>query len=193
MSRSSDITQLLQEAGTGSREAFDALLPVVYDELREIAHYRLQKYRPGQTLNTTALVHEAYIRLIDQTQAKWESRAHFSALASRVMRYILIDYARERSAAKRGGDQVRVDLETVTPASSGREETLRTDLLTIDQALNRLTAFSERLGQVVEYRFFGGLTYEEIAIVTGRSVPTVKRDWKRARAWLYDMMETPDS
>ncbi|ARA93889.1 MAG: sigma-70 family RNA polymerase sigma factor [Bacteroidetes bacterium] len=178
--------QWLQQAREGDTDAVGRLLPQVYDELRRIAHQRLRQHRPGQTLNTTALVHEAYLKLVDQTQVTWNDRAHFFALASRAMRFILVDHARARTAQKRGGRQVPLPLDAVQVAAADAQAA---ELLSLNQALDRLAEHDERLARVVEYRFFGGLTYEEIAEVTGRSVPTVKRDWQRARAWLYRLMQ----
>ena len=182
MPPSSRLTALLQEAQAGNRAAFDDAMPIIYDELRRLAHRRLAKHRPGKTLNTTALVHEAYLKLVDQTQVAWKDRAHFFALAARAMRFIVVDYARARTAQKRGGGRGDVPLDDVQIAAA---DARAADLLTLNDALERLAAVDERLSRLVEYRFFGGLTYEEIAEVTGRSVPTVKRDWKRARTWLY--------
>lgn len=178
-------TQLLREVRGGSRTAFDDLYAHVYDDLRVAAHQRLARYRSGQTLNTTALVHEAYLRLVDQSQMEWEDRAHFLALASRAMRFILIDHVRARTAQKRGGGDEPIPLDEVQVAV----EEQATDLLALNDALEQLAEYSARLAQLVEYRFFGGLTYDEIASVTGMSVPTVKRDWARARAWLFRTMQ----
>ena len=189
MDRPGEITQLLNLVQNGSTEAENALYDAVYDELRRIAQQRLARNRPGETLNTTALVHEAYLRLVDQAQAGQNDRSHFFALASRAMRFILIDYARKRTAEKRGGNQKDIPLSAI---QLGREERTA-DLLTLNDALDRLTAYSERLGQLVEYRFFGGMTYEEIAEITGWSLPTVKRDWQRARAWLYRAMQAGEA
>jgi RNA polymerase sigma factor (TIGR02999 family) len=180
-----DITQLLLEARQGDPEAANHLYDAVYDELRRIARGRLSRNRAENTLNTTALVHEAYLRLVDQAQAAANDRAHFFALASRAMRFVLIDYARRRTAQKRGGVQRDISLDEVRVGVEDR--TL--DLLALDEALDELTAFDERLGRLVEFRFFGGLTYEEIAEVTEWSVPTIKRDWRRARAWLFRAMQ----
>jgi len=180
------ITTLLKEAQAGDRDAFKEVMPHVYDELRRIAHQRLMKHRPSQTLNTTALVHEAYLRLVDQTQADWQDRAHFFAVASRSMRFIIIDYVRARTAEKRGGAPDDVPLDDVQVAIADERAA---DLLTLNDALEQLAAVNERLSQLVEYRFFGGLTYREVAEVTGRSVPTVKRDWARARTWLYRALQ----
>ena len=189
--RPDQVTQLLHDVAGGDDAAAGVLYDAVYDQLRQIAHQRLIRNRPGQTLNTTALVHEAYLRLVDQTHAAWNDRAHFFATASRAMRFILIDYARERMAQKRGGGQPDVSLTPVHLADSdGRPADERAaDLLTLNQALDQLMAANERLGRLVEYKFFGGLTYPEIAEVTGWSVPTIKRDWRRARAWLYRLMQ----
>lgn len=184
MSSYPNTTQLLREVRDGSRTAFDDLYAHVYDDLRQAAHMRLARYRAGQTLNTTALVHEAYLRLADQSRMQWEDRAHFMALASRAMRFILIDHVRSKTAQKRGGVEEAVPLDAVQVAV----EDQAADLLVLNDALDQLAAHSARLAQLVEYRFFGGLTYEEIAEVAGMSVPTVKRDWARARAWLFRAM-----
>lgn len=181
---SDSVTQLLLDVSSGDRGAMNDLFPLVYDELRRIAHLRLGRHRAGETLNTTALVHEAYLKMVDQTRVAFNDRGHFFALASRAMRFILIDYARARTAQKRGGRTPDVPLDAVQVAADERSA----DLLTLDTALTQLMAHDERLGRLVEYRFFGGLTYDEIASVTGLSVPTVKRDWRRARTWLYRMM-----
>jgi len=180
-----DSTQLLLEARRGDREAMDRLYVHLYDDLRAVASRRLERFRPGQTLNTTALVHEAYLRLVDQTRVDFRDRAHFLALAARAMRFIVVDYARARSAEKRGGGEAPLPLDAVQLAAHERAGSL----LALDEALRRLEAEDRRLGQVVELRFFGGLTHEELAEITGRSVPTVKRDWIRARAWLYRAMK----
>ncbi len=185
MAASADTMQLLLDVRAGDRDAFDCLFAQVYDELRRIAHQRLLGHHPGETLNTTALVHEVYLRLVDQTKAQWHDRAHFFALAARAMRFILVDYARKQSAQKRGGGQADVPLDLVQVAADERAA----DLLRLDKALERLAQVSERLSRLVEYRFFGGLSYEEIAEVTGHSVPTAKRDWSRARSWLYRFMQ----
>lgn len=181
----SDITRLLVDARAGSRDAADALYRRVYDELAGIARGRLARYRPGQTLDTAALVHEAYLKLVDRAGATYHDRAHFFATASRAMRFILVDYARTRTRAKRGGKAGDLPLDAVQVAAEARA----VDLLALDEALEQLTAFDERLGRLVEHRFFGGLTYDEIAAATGLSVRTVKRDWDRARTWLYRIMQ----
>ncbi len=188
MSDEGYITRLLIDARGGDSSAANHLYDAVYDELRRIAHQRLLRYRPTDTLNTTALVHEAYIRLVDQSEAAVNDRAHFFALASRAMRFVLIDYARQQAALKRGGPQDDLSLSAVQVGTTDRT----IELLTLNDALDQLSAFSERLGRIVEYRFFGGLTYEEIAEVTGLSTPTVKRDWQRARTWLHRAMQPPE-
>jgi RNA polymerase sigma factor (TIGR02999 family) len=180
-----DTTQLLLDARAGDRAAFDRLFAHVYDELRQIAHQRLLRYRPGETLDTTALVHEAYLKLVDQSRSEWRDRAHFFALASRAMRFVLVDYARARTAQKRGGRRRDVPLDAVQVAADDRAA----DLLALTDALERLSGVHPRLGEIVEYRFFGGLTFDEIAEVTGMSVPTARRDWTRARAWLHRWMQ----
>lgn len=179
----SDITLLLRSLSQGEREAFHDLIPLVYDELRAIAHRRMKGEADGHTLNTTAVVHEAYVRLAEQDEA-WRDRAHFFAVASRVMRHILIDYARARSAEKRGGNVIPIPLEE----SGASAEASFTDVLELDQALARLGDLDPRLEQVVECRFFGGLSMEETAEALGISVRTATRDWRRARAYLFDML-----
>lgn len=186
MTSSADTTQLLHAARAGDREAFDHLYSRLYGELRAIARQRLRRNPQGETLNTAALVHEAYLKLVDQTRIDLGDRAHFLALASRAMRFIIVDYARARTAQKRGGAAGAVPLDAVDVAGDDRAA----DLLELDQALERLDRFDDRLARLVEYRFFGGLTYDEIAAVTGVSVPTVKRDWTRARTWLFRALGT---
>ena len=179
-------TALLDAARGGGRDAFDALLPRVYAELRQLAHARLRRHRPGDTLNTTALVHEAYLRLADGETPGWRDRSHFFALAARAMRFVLVDVARERSAQKRGGGAA--DLPLTDALHLAGPDADAHNLLTLDAALDRLAARSARLAEVVEMRFFAGMEHAEIAQATGRSVPTVKRDWRRARAWLHAAM-----
>lgn len=177
------MTRLLlayQESG-GMEEALERLLPLIYDELRGIAQRHLHRERAGHTLNTTALVHEAYLKLADQTQLTWQNRLHFFAIASRVMRNVLIDYARLHGAQKRGGGQSATVLDGKEIAVKERAE----EIIALDAALDRLATFDERLSQVVQYRFFGGLTLEEIAELLSLSMITVHRDWKKAKAWLY--------
>lgn len=176
---SSDITLLLGHLADGDAAAADKLLPQVYDALRRIARQQLRGERRGHTLDTTALVHEAYLKLVGQN-GDFQNRAHFYALASMAMRRILINYAHKRLAAKRGGGQAPVTFQDeVYPGETPPEA-----LVALDEALDRLARLSERQSQVVTYHFFGGLTHEEIAHVLGISVPTVRRDWRLARAWL---------
>ena len=184
-------TYLLAAARDGDRDALDALLPRVYDELRQIAHARLRRQRPGETLNTTAVVHEAYLKLTAGETPPFRDRAHFFALAARAMRFVLIGYARERTAQKRGGPDRDLQLDDALAVATEGEADAH-DLLSLDAALDRLAEHSERLAETVELRFFGGMTHDEIASATDRSVPTVKRDWRRARAYLYQLMNDPD-
>jgi RNA polymerase sigma factor (TIGR02999 family) len=188
MSAYPDTLSLLRARRSGDDTAVDALFARMYGQLREIAHQRLRSFRPGDTLNTTALVHEAYVKLVDQGRAEPQDRGHFLALASRAMRFVLVDYARSRSAAKRGGGSDDVPLDAIQIAAGERAH----DLLQLDSALGELAELDARLAEVVELRFFGGLSHDEIASATGRSVPTVKRDWARARAWLFRAMNEAD-
>ena len=174
-----DITQLLRDMSRGQRDAPDRLIPMVYDELREIAHRQLRNERSGHTLSTTALVHEAYLRLVNVNQVQWKDRAHFVAVAARVMRRILVDYARARSRDKRGGDAVRIPLTDVPDIAVADG-----DLIAFDGTLDRLEAINERLCRVVECRCFGGMSVDETAAALGTSPATVKRDWAFSRAWL---------
>ena len=182
---SSDVTRLLHEASGGGREAFDRLLPFVYDELRRLAGAQVRLEREGHTLNATALVHEAYVRLVNQDRVSWKGRAHFFAVASMAMRRILVNYAEARRAQKRGGGAPHVDLDSVAellPADVGE------DVLALNEALEELGQFNERGARVVEYRFFGGLNHDEIGEVMGLSEATVRRAWRAARAWLRDAL-----
>jgi RNA polymerase sigma factor (TIGR02999 family) len=188
-SASSDqLTELLAGASGGNVDALNRLFPLVYDELRRLAHSRLRSEREGHTLNTTALVHEAYLRLVDQSRVQWQGRAHFYAVASRVMRRILINHAEARHAAKRGGNAEHVAIEDV---GVELDDAQIDELLALDQALHRLKEFNARGADVIEYRFFGGLTYEEIAEVTDTSAITVRRAWVTAKSWLQrELRET---
>ena len=174
------ITDLLVRLGRGDGQVMDQLYPLVYEQLRRIAHRRLQTERPGHTLGTTGLVHETYLRLVDQTRVEWHDRAQLYALAARAMRRVLVDYARRYGALQRGGGLRRVPL-TEDAALSVRGEAL----LALDEALERLAGHNQRLSQVVECRYFAGLTEEETAEVLGVTPRTVQRDWAKARAWLY--------
>lgn len=185
-------THLLHVARNGDRAALDALLPRVYDELRTLAHARLRRHRPGETLNTTALVHEAFLKLTAGETPSFTDRAHFFALAARAMRFVLVGYARDRTAQKRGGGTPDLPLDERVAVAAGAADAEAADLLSLDAALERLAEVSDRLGEVVELRFFGGMQYAEIAEATGHSEATVKRDWRRARAWLYQAMHEAD-
>jgi RNA polymerase sigma factor (TIGR02999 family) len=180
-----ELTRLLLHARAGPPEALDALLPLVYEELHALAHRQLGRYRPGQTMNTTALVHEAYLRLVDQTQASYRDRGHFFAVAARAMRQIVVDYARRRRAQKRGGGQAALPLLEGDGADVAIEVEAQAEaVVALDEALTRLEALDPRLARVVELRFFGGLSVEETAEVLAVSTPTVKRDTRAARAFL---------
>ena len=174
------ITDLLLRLGRGEGEVMDRLYPLVYEQLRRIAHRRMRGERPGHTLGTTGLVHETYLRLVDQTRVEWHDRAQFYALAARAMRRVLVDYARRYRALQRGGGLRRVPL-TEDAALIEQGESL----LALDEALERLAALNGRLSQVVECRYFAGLTEDETAEVLGVTTRTVQRDWAKARGWLY--------
>ena len=180
MAAPGDVTEMLLDWSGGDRAALDRLVPVIHDELRRVARARLRGERPGHLLQTTALVNEAYLRLVDQRQVRWQNRAHFFAIASQLMRRILVDHARRRAAVKRGADA-----QPVTLADCADPQAERVDLLALDEALTRLAAMDERQSRVVELRFFGGLTEEETAEVLDISVRTVRREWTMAKAWLY--------
>ncbi len=181
----SDITRILGEIREGDREAFDRLIPLVYDDLRGIAHRKMQRERNGHTLDTTAVVHEAWVRMSAQ-EGIWRDRVHFFAVAGRVMRHVLIDYARRRATDKRGADPVLLPLSERTP--SGEPDML--DVIELDDALARLGEIDPRLEELVECRFFGGLSMEEAAEAMGVSTRTATRDWQRARAYLYEMLRS---
>jgi RNA polymerase sigma factor (TIGR02999 family) len=180
-----EITRLIQEHRRGSHDALDRLFPVLYEELRRMAHRALQRERASHTLNTTALVHEAYLRLLDQERAAWNDRAHFLAIAATAMRRILVDYARRQKRLKRGGERRAVTLDDAMLVADQRADTL----LALDEALSGLGALNERLSRVVECRFFAGLTTEETAAALQVTTRTVERDWQKARAWLYARLQ----
>ena len=184
MDGDADITGMLLAWRAGERQAFDRLFPLVYDELRAIAARQLSREQQGHTLDTTALVHEAYFRLIDQTRVAWSDRSHFYAVAAQAMHRILIDYARQYRAMKRGGDYARVALDDADLAIDARADTL----LALDDALGRLAALDDRLSRVVECRFFGGLTEQETAEALGVTARTVRRDWTKAKGWLHQAL-----
>jgi len=190
MNPSGDVTQLLQEIQAGSKSAEDRLLEVVYPKLRQIAKRYLRNERLGHTLQPTALVHEAYLQLAGRSDGNWQNRTHFFAVAAILMRRILVDYARNKKAKKRDGARQRVELSDDLAISEDRLE----QILQVDEALVRLAQLDERQCKVVELRFFGGLTEEEVAEVLGVAPRTVKRDWNVAKAWLYDQLDTsPDN
>jgi RNA polymerase sigma factor (TIGR02999 family) len=175
-----EISRLLAAHREGDKEALDRLLPLVYDELRQLAASYLRRERGNHTLQPTALVHEAYFRLVDQRDAAWQNRSHFFGVAAHLMRLILVDHARARSAEKRGGDAVRVPLDDLFRAAKQND----TDVLALDEALSRLAALDAQQVRIVELRYFGGLNVEETAEALGISAATVKRDWSVARMWL---------
>lgn len=180
MPASGAITRLLDDWRSGDQAAFDRLLPLVYDELRHLAGQRMRRERPDHLLQTTALVHEAYLRLVDQKSVRWETRAHFFAVAAQVMRHILVDYARGRQRAKRGGGHADVPLHEVAILSDAHIE----ELMAVHSALENLTALDPRKAKVFELRYFGGLSVDEAAVALSVSPATVARDWRMAKAWL---------
>lgn len=179
-----EVTQLLIDWSNGTQDAVEPLFPLVYEELRRLAHRYMRRERPGHTLQTTAVVHEAYLRLIDQKHVQWQNRAHFFAIAARMMRRILITHAQSHAYAKRGGGALKVSLDEVAVLSPARAG----ELIALDDALQSLALIDVRRSQVVELRFFGGLSNEEIAEVLKISPNTVTRDWNVAKAWLYREM-----
>ena len=181
MSVPPNITELLVGYGRGDKDALDQLMPIVYDELRRQAARYLRREHAGNTLQTTALIHEAYVRLVDQRNVQWQNRAHFFGIAAQMMRRILVDHARAKKRAKRGGSDVRVSLGDATVAVKGQD----LDVVALDEALERLAQIDEQQSRVVELRFFSGLTVEETAEVLHISTATVKRDWNMAKAWLH--------
>jgi RNA polymerase sigma factor (TIGR02999 family) len=176
-----EITQLLAEWSNGNQTALDKLYPLVYDELHKMANRYMNRERKDHTLQTTALINEAYVRLVDQKNVHWANRAHFFAISAQIMRRILIDHARGHAYAKRGGGAQKVSLDETAIVANDRASTM----LLLDEALKRLAEMDPRRGQVVELRYFGGLNNEEIAGVLKISENTVTRDWNMARAWLY--------
>jgi RNA polymerase sigma factor (TIGR02999 family) len=180
-----DLTGLLIEWGQGDKAALDSLTPLVYDEIRRIAHRYVQRERNGQTLQTTALVNEAYLRLAGSTNISWQNRAHFFAVTAQVMRRILIDHARRRQYVKHGGETQRVAFEVAIVETATMSQPRAAELLALDEALDELATIDPRKSQVVELRYFGGLNIEETAKVLDVSPMTVRRDWRAAKAWLY--------
>jgi RNA polymerase sigma factor (TIGR02999 family) len=183
-----EVTRLLEALQRGDSTAFDRLFPLVYEELRAVAHRQRQRWQGSETLNTTALVHEAYLKLVDQSRAGWENRAHFLATAAKAMRHILMNYARDHCAQKRGGDRPKLSLEDLGERLEG-EVTLSEDnadlLVALDAALTSLERVNARQSRIVECRFFGGMTIEETAAALGVSTATVSRGWALAQVRLY--------
>ena len=188
MTASQDVTRLLIAWSNGDSKALDELMPIVYRKLQQMARHQLGRERHNHTLQSKALVNEAYIRLVDQRNVRWQNRAHFFAIAAQFMRRILVDYARSRHVAKRGG-AARVTLDEEAVASASRTA----ELIALDEALSDLAAFDQRKALVVELRFFGGLSVEEIAEVLKISPNTVTRDWRTAKAWLHRELSAPDA
>ena len=179
-----EITLMLKAWSSGDQAAREKLIAAVYDELRQIAGQYLRRERPHHTLQATALANEAYLKLIDLSEVTWQDRAHFFAVAAQVMRHILVDYARQQGAEKRGGGLQKLTLEAAVSLASERD----LDLLALDEALAQLARFDPQQSQVVELRFFGGLSIEETAAVMGLSPATIKREWTLAKAWLHQRL-----
>jgi len=186
---SADITRLLIDWRGGDQAALEQLMPLVHEELRRLARRHMAHERVGHTLQATALVNEAFVRLIDVRQVKWQDRAHFFAMSSRLMRRILVDFARSKGYQKRGGGAQKVSFDEALIVTHGPGQ----DLVALDDALNALAAFDGRKAQVVEMRFFGGLSVEETAEALNVSVDTVMRDWKLAKAWLLRELKQPSA
>jgi RNA polymerase sigma-70 factor (ECF subfamily) len=182
------VTQLLQQWNHGDDAALAELTPLVYEELRRLAHHYMEGERPGHTLQTTALVNEAYLRLADQTNSNWQSRAHFFAVAARAMRGILVNYAKSNQAQKRGGGAARIELDEAAILSPEQSK----EIVDLHEALERLATLNSRKARVVELKYFGGLNHDEIAEVMKISTVTVRRDWMFAKTWLYDELQKAD-
>jgi RNA polymerase sigma factor (TIGR02999 family) len=181
---SNDVTELLVAWSNGDRAALDSLVPLIYAELHRLASRAMRHEGPGHTLNTTALVNEAYLRMINQQNVNWQNRAHFFAVSAQSMRNILIDMARSRNRQRRGGDATHVSLDEALVFSEERAS----ELIALDDALTALGRLDERQSRIVELRYFGGLSVEETAEVLGISAATIDREWRRARAWLYSQL-----
>jgi RNA polymerase sigma factor (TIGR02999 family) len=184
MNSPAEVTQILQDWRSGDNSALNRLMPLVYNELRQIASRYLRRRNPNQTLQTTALVHEAYMRLVGKQDLDWQNRAHFFGIAAKIMRGILLDYVKTQQAEKRGGSNVRLSLDEAI----GVDQKQDLDIVTLNDALNKLSAIDERKSRIVELRFFAGLGADEIAEALSTSPTTVTREWKMAKAWLrYEM------
>jgi RNA polymerase sigma factor (TIGR02999 family) len=188
VSDADNVSRLLAEWREGNKQAFEEMLPLIYDELRRLAHSFLNRERQGHTLQTTALVHEAYLKLVHQRDARWQNRAHFFAIASQAMRRILIDSARKHIAEKRGGGGEKLSLDEVAAISPEPN----TNLIALDLALTRLARIDSQQSRIIELRYFGGLTVEETAEVLSLSPATIKREWTMARAWLHQALTGED-
>jgi len=182
---SENVTQLLIDLSNGDRNAVDILLPVIYDELRKLAANYLRRERPDHTLQPTALVHEAYLRLVDQTRVNWQNRAHFFGVAAQIMRRLLVDHARRHNAEKRGQNFQKISLDENVDRAVERS----TRMIALDDALTALAEADEQKARVVELRYFGGLSIEETARVMGVTPTTIKRHWRFAKAWLHGAMQ----
>jgi RNA polymerase sigma factor (TIGR02999 family) len=183
-----DVTKLLQRLSDGDSRAVDVLLPVIYDQLRALAGSFLRREDPGHTLQTTALVHEAYLKLVNQSEAKFSGRAHFFAVAAQAMRRILVNHARDANRLKRGGDRQRVSLDEsgiMAPAVTDSAPDSGLDLVALDESLSKLATLDQRKARTVEMRFFAGMSIDDTAQALGVAPATVKRDWDFARAWLF--------
>jgi RNA polymerase sigma factor (TIGR02999 family) len=183
-SASHEVTELLKDWSDGDQTAVDKLLPLVYDELHRLAHHHMQREKPGHMLQTSALINEAYVRLVDQPRIRWENRTHFFGIAARLMRRILVDEARKRDCAKRGGGTIQIPIDEATSVSLEPAG----NVVALDDALKTLETIDARQSEIVELRFFGGLSIEETAEVLKVSPGTVMRDWTFARAWLRNEM-----
>jgi RNA polymerase sigma factor (TIGR02999 family) len=182
------VTELLVNWSNGDQEALNKLIPLVYDELHKLARRYLRRERPDHTLQTTALVHEAYLKLVDQREANWENRVHFFAVAAQLMRRLLVDYARRHCASKRGGDLFKLSLDEALVSSEEKDA----ELLALDEALDRLEAVDPQQSRVVELRVFSGLSLEETAQAMNISPRTVRREWSMAKAWLHQQIKNHD-
>ena len=178
---SHEVTQLLIQWSNGDKTALNKLMPLIYNELRQLARHYMSRERPGHTLQTTALVNEAYVRLVNRKHVQWQNRAHFFAIAAQLMRSILVDHARRHAYAKRGGGAPKIALDQVVVVSQQRAG----EVVALDEALKLLAEIDAQQSRIVELRFFGGLTIEETAEVLGLSPATIKREWSTAKAWLY--------
>jgi RNA polymerase sigma-70 factor (ECF subfamily) len=182
-----EVTQLLANWSHGDHAALEKLIPLVYEELRRLSHHYMKGQRPDHTLQTTALVNEAYLRLADQTNPRWQNRAHFFAVAARAMRQIVVDYARSQQSQKRGGGLLRIELDEAAIVSPEQSK----EIVDLHEALERLAILDFRKAQVVELKYFGGLNYDEMAEVLKISRVTVRRDWEFAKVWLYTELRSP--